>query len=887
MSDTTIGGVTSVVTADTTQFDQAYKKLGQTADATSRTVAKAAKLQAEAEAFAAKYAGDAITEKSLRIIAALKGEKQALAEYSKAQRLVRDGYGDEAESSKLLAAAFQRLTTARLESAEAAKVESEATEHAAVSQQQAASAAIRTLEGNTGIRAVERFLISIPGVGFALKSIFPVIGLVATADILVKMTEDVYELEQKGKHAGEEIARAFAEMNVKIAAGNDELELQTAKIEQQIAKLEKRPGDGLKVALMESAVAADKLQEALSAVLKAQNDVFKQQHVGAFEALLSNVGTTGGAEKSAADLGKEVERQSEAARIARRQAMLDAGSDQAKQEAASRAYYARMDQIAADAARKMRARATEIADRQKVNLADQLVKSGVTNAAGGFSPRDLTPARVMYEKSAEMYDELQRRAQDAGEQFFAQGKFDGLSSQKDSQKNAVEEQRKAFEERKRILDQELTDLKNDHLLNASEEYSFWAQKVAIAKAGSLEWNYVYGKMGDANQASLRELEALANKYAAAAQRQIAAQRRVDQELQRAADEADKAQSRLAESSAKYVQAIEENTIQMEQLQVAHDLATGAISKYDAAMQAAALHVASYRAELSRLDDEQKALDSRHDLYIDDRRAMQLDLDTKRANVEGRAQRTAVADSRSIDQQTVGGSARSSLEGILAQSRDTAAQVRQFVDETARSLNTQIVRGMTGQRTDFTGMGRDIFANIAGAGLNKAEGSILQMFGLGGKKKPTGAAGDALHTIVDNPLTDAVGSVPFSSLLPGGSPGEDSGGKGISGFLTGLFAGGFADGGYASPGKLMLVGEEGPELIPTGGGRTVIPNHAIPNMLGGGDSHYYTIDARGAHDPAAVEAAVQRGIARAAPGIVAASVAAGQERNRRLPSTSPR
>lgn len=874
-------GVTAVVTADATQYDEVMKKAGAQAEATARTMAKAAKLQAEAEAFAAKFAGDAIDEKTLRIIEARQREKISLADYNKAQRLVKAGYTDEVESTKLLAAAYERLTSAREISAAAAKIET----HESITGQQAASAAIRTLEGNTGIRAVERFLTTIPGLSGALKGIFPVIGMAATADILVKMGEDVYELEQKGKHAGEEISRAFGEMNNKLSEGNDELQQQIFKLEDEIAKLEGKPTNGLKAALMDAVIAANKLQDALEGVLKTQQQTLEQNKVGIFEGLLSRTAPTGDAIKDIEATGKDVKRQGEEARAARRKALQEAGEDQAKQEAANRAYYSRMDEISAEAARKMRQRATEIAERQRAmdKMAVDATKSG-----GAFTEIDLTPKRVSYEKAAETYDELQRAAQESGELFALQKKRDSLPPKGSGEAAS----RSQAEKRKAAMEAELTALKNDHNVSVTEEYLFWSNKVAAAKKGSAEWSFAYTKMGDANQALGREIEMLGRQLDAAARKREAALKQWDAAANQLADEMERADARASQAGARFRETVAETAMQLDQMQMAHDVATGAMTKYDALVQLAAQHVAEYREEMQRLDEAQAALNSRTDMLPGDRQAAQFDIDRQRTLAQGRADGQARSDSWALQQETAGGAARSSLEAIVAQSRDTAMQVRDSIDSMVRGLNDQILRGMTGQRTDFTGMARDMFSGLAASGINKAEGSFLQMFGIGKSKKPTGAPGDAIHTIVDNPLTGGAGQIPFGNLLPGmEGAGED--GKGGSffskaaGMLTGVFAGGFAEGGYAPPGQLMLVGERGPELMATGGGRTIIPNHAIPDLVGGGGSNYYTVDARGASDPAAVEAAVHRAISMAAPGIVAASVAAGQERNRRIPSTAPR
>lgn len=98
---------------------------------------------------------------------------------------------------------------------------------------------------------------------------------------------------------------------------------------------------------------------------------------------------------------------------------------------------------------------------------------------------------------------------------------------------------------------------------------------------------------------------------------------------------------------------------------------------------------------------------------------------------------------------------------------------------------------------------------------------------------------------------------FGDVLGGifGSSGGIGGGSGD--FLSGLL--GFADGGNPPVGVPSIVGERGPEIIVPRMPTTVIPNHALGGMRGGGGgvgaggspvviNHNVTIDARGA-DPA--------------------------------------
>lgn len=80
--------------------------------------------------------------------------------------------------------------------------------------------------------------------------------------------------------------------------------------------------------------------------------------------------------------------------------------------------------------------------------------------------------------------------------------------------------------------------------------------------------------------------------------------------------------------------------------------------------------------------------------------------------------------------------------------------------------------------------------------------------------------------------------------------------------------GRAIGGAVASNQPYMVGERGPELFIPGGNGTIIPNNNLSS--GGGSVINVTVDARGAGDPAAVDARVRQGIMEAAPMIIAAS-----------------
>lgn len=101
-------------------------------------------------------------------------------------------------------------------------------------------------------------------------------------------------------------------------------------------------------------------------------------------------------------------------------------------------------------------------------------------------------------------------------------------------------------------------------------------------------------------------------------------------------------------------------------------------------------------------------------------------------------------------------------------------------------------------------------------------------------------------------------------------------------------------GYASGGLLWvntwaMVGENGPEVMSVGQTFRIYNARDTASMMSGGGSnvtnHSWNIYARGATGPAAVHAAIYRGIAQAAPHIIAASHASHTDNKSRKPSSS--
>lgn len=880
--------VQAVVTAKTTDFDTKMLKSGQVATATGRAVEKAAKQAAAAQAFADKFIGDSVDARSMRIVKASTLEVEAASDLRKAQALVKQGMFDEAQGAQLVAAALQRSTAAKKANAEASAIQELAQKHSGVSQQMAASAAVRGLEGNAGIRSVERFLTTIPGVGAAMQNLFPLIGGIAFLGIITKIGTELFDTEQKGKHAGEEMSRAFGEMNAKLELSNDELALQNAKLEDVIGKLSGRPTDGLATGLLEAAVAADKFQEALAADVKTLKALLQESNVSVMEGMLSGTANTVGSNKEIDARAKQVEHESLMVKAAYNQAQVDAKGDRAKEEAATKAYYGRLDQIAAEAARNMRQRATEIAVAQKTTTyTDQALvgNSGVKV--------DATAQRSSFEDAAVVFDNIQRRSQLAGNNFIDQKKKGAL----EGQKALAEDSSKADEKRLKQMEASLKEMQllgND---SAKAEFDYWTERIGKFVVGSQQYDAIVSK-----QAALAERgrTVAAEKIA----KEKSSRRGSDsdegdrsiydygKDVTKAAQGQVKAQNERTDMANELAAVNQRNAASLEELSISEAIGQS-ISRIAGFTELAAVHTRAYGAEIDRLNvkaqqiaNDSSLTDAEKEKQLGQVGIQSANLRTSRAHqiVQDRYETTSPASSAGVG-------AKDALDEFVDSTRDAARMMKQIVDSALSGVNKTLVDDMTGQRKrgEWTSVGRGLATDISGGALRKGEGAVLGAFGLG-SGKPDGSAGNPLHVIMANlpgvSMPSIVSSATSSSMSSGPSI------KSIGQMLFGMLPG-FASGGAISADTMAVIGEKGPELFMPNSGGTIVPNNRLRASAGSGTPSEVHIhqDLRGASDRTMLRAAAKQGAmeghATMAPHVARMAAGMIQSNRGRRPSSTAR
>jgi hypothetical protein len=178
------------------------------------------------------------------------------------------------------AAAMEAAITRTGESGSQAFRKISSASHGAVTDIQAVSGTLRTLDGNQGIRAAERFLTMIPGLAPALQAAFPLIGAIAFAEVVARAVEHFQKLSSTANAAGEAIRRAFREIQNAARDSNDSLQVANDRLENEIAKIEKKPENGIKLALDEAIESADKLGASLDSDLGKLGKVIGEQKTG-------------------------------------------------------------------------------------------------------------------------------------------------------------------------------------------------------------------------------------------------------------------------------------------------------------------------------------------------------------------------------------------------------------------------------------------------------------------------------------------------------------------------------------------------------------------------------------------------------------------------------
>lgn len=634
---------------------------------------------------------------------------------------------------------------------------------ATVPKMAAASAAIRTGFGEQSVRAVERFVSTIPGVGAALQAIFPVVGALALVEMLGKVfekSEKVTEAEKAMADANKQADDAFLHMAQTIdtlaakdigrvfgpAAGaaaeiramelqKDDLYKDLQKAKDQLGalateaqgKILKRPTAG---SLIEEEY-KPKFEEAGKAIEAAQSKVtefearIKDARAQAAELAKTESGSLSAIEISNTE--KSAERRAEAARsgaLARIKAEHDVR--EATIEADDNAY-SRELAIAADRVTTARQTASaEIAAEQAVTKAKI----------------DGINARAAAESRGKPQSEVQKIQTTAGGEVSAareEGAQKGLEAMRAADAAEAESAKGIIE-----LNRKVAETLNNEVAEG------W-NKVAIAARDA-------GKVN-----------------AEIAAKDIDTKTRVS-EVQ------DKSRGEVAALQ------VEQQKIALEReysLQVGHTGArqvaqARAIAQLNA--QERADKLAGLQAELLTAQAEDSSM--RDETKIATLTAEIAKLKQENANADAK-------DAATIDEMNQKLTKTLSLQQQISSMKASASNTLQQNNQTAGAQFGQAIGNLPKD------VGDDIGSSISDALLGHHPGESI---------------GKAMAHSLEDSLKQTLGGILKQALS--------------SVFQIGLSFLGFADGTSSAPGGVALVGEKGPELVNLPRGSQVIPNHRI-------------------------------------------------------------
>ncbi len=654
----------------------------------------------------------------------------------------------------------------------------------------AVSGGFQELEGRIPIRALERFLSTSLGLSSVLAGAFEVVGAVALLGIVVELSRKAYEAEQNFVHLKSAIqGLGELQINVDKTVGqtNDAIE---GKVENILEHTAGKPAALQQKYRYDAAKPVDLESYFYSDQYKKLPDDVKVNYESRF---------------------KTIQPQD----VSKRLAELREESQKLHEAAADAANPANFGMVAPKVAGFGPQKGRDYADyyKTRATVVDQLIpqvqgKSDLRSANLQSIQIDAGDAQQQEkDKAARKAEEAQRKAEEAA-------------------RKAQERYRQNVEKQHSAQEAQLTDLKSHQDVSAVDEYTFWQKMAAAPNVYPENLQRIKARSAELYQEMGRQINELLKGYDEANKRAAAQQAEAMRTGERMMDEWGAVDAKRAEAAAKLRDVGEQNQAAMQELVRGHELATGAISKYDSAQMAATDHAKKYAAQLAQIETDRQAelgkIDKSSPMADDQAKTINATYDAKQQTVQGEADRTALADKWEADQQTAVGGFLSALKEISAAGRDFASQTKSLTTSMANDINETLLNMLTSNKSArqlLKGLGADLAKKAAGAALGIGESSLLH-------------------------------------LIPGFATGVDN------------FGGGPA-----------WVGENGPELLNLPRGASVTPNGKSMAALGGNQYHF-KVDARGSTDPAGTMAMVQMGIKQSLPHIVSTTIKAHKDMDSR-------
>ena len=694
-----------------------------------------------------------------------------------------------------------------------------------ISQRLKDDAVIRAIEGDlTGVRSAGAFLANIPGLSKAFSAAFDVVGFAAVAGIFVDIGKAAYEAIHTINEMPRAIGDSFAGINGQLFATSDALHKTNDDLEDQIAKIEHIPRNGLKDALDEARASADQLAESLGKDYEQLRKISMENNVGVLGQLVGK-----GSTKEVDDKVKGFADQARQAReeIDDARSRYDSTPVTAANKSQVEAHNQQIDAQVADVEKRFQAQAAAFGQEMDAQVAKRSSNARVLDVTVGGG--DFGSAETVKQSYAQVHGDQSaaiEKARNAGitARLMAsniadqaqtpvltrrlkddQNAKDAAQQAKEQARTATEAQRKAAEDEIKAMRDGLDAVKAARELSLSQEAGYWVMAARAAISGGLAYATAVDEANKAvariNAETLRE-EQKTPQLAAAAGSDAAKVDLSERDRPELENEGRATAQRLTLVNES-AQSTRETGYAGREQDIAHGEAAGQLSRYDAALQTADLHAQNYGDHLSDLQavvanvaktfglsaEDLKsvptaiaALNQRPDLSEQDKlTALQPVVDTQKLNEQYGLQK--IKDTDLIDQTSLTATWKRTMDQFVQESEDTAKQIGGVFTNTLGGINDSRGKTLTEHihpsrernRAMETGVGeqfRGSAAKLTTSALDKAEGSVLKEFGFGGAgTKPDGSS--------SNPLW-----VKFAGALGLGSQ-EDPGAPGAPSLLSKL------------------------------------------------------------------------------------------------------
>lgn len=738
--------------------------------------------------------------------------------------------------------------------------------HGTVSSMQAASASIRLLEGGiTGnIRAAERFIGLIPGIGSALQAAFPIVGGLALAGVFVRIGMEAAKFVQK---MNEIPANPFEGLISSAKLSNDQLAISNDRLAMEIAKLEHKPTNGMALALDQARESSDKLFESLTKANAAFAEANGKDNIGAFKGMWTGMAWTDTANKTIAHARSGVQ-----AVTADHQPAIDDALESGNQENVKQAREALMVDLQKAYAQQdaeLRAGLAYAQSRQKDH------NSNFSSAA------DFSKVIEKYQSALAQSANEQKEAGGNYGQSVMQPKKDALDAAKANQEEAKRQQEAIVEQWREAL---RTDKANADV-SVEQEASYWAYRAKTVKEGSLSYKAALDEsnkeIARINAESMSTQKGTGKKYDEFGNISEESYNPGRMDLSKGDNGEMASQGR---DTAAWLKSLDEgitlqnaNAMAIANASLQMEVMTGRISALDAARVQQTMHEQEYQKAVEGVTAALAAAASLPEGAFKNKTIS--DLNNQRGQMDTTHTIQSAQDQQAISSQQIVPAMNQTLSVMGQQWSNMTSAIVQTMTRAIDSFNDDIAKAITGHgsKADFGKTFSAAGEGLVKASLQKGESGLMGALGLGKRdgssemsalwvQIKSAGAGAPAGMSTTNPAVSA--GVSLTSLIPGGSF--------IQPFINSAMSllPHFAAGGSFSAGQDFIAGEEGPELIHAGSGGNVTSNS---RMGGDGGTHFH-IDARGSNDPMAVQAAIMR----AAPHIAASAVQATHSRASRAP-----